>query len=108
MKKLDIKSVLVGFIIATVGVSTVFASSGIRSAEFSSVKVYFYGVQVPISGQMVLITKNGESNAQMYMPVREVLEYMNFIVEWDAANNAINLTMKSSPTSSEFPSQNKN
>lgn len=94
MKKFDVKSVALGFIIGTIGITTAFAASGIKSATFNSSKVYFYGKEVPLKNQLVSIVKDGETNAQMYMPMRELLEYMNFIVEWNANDSSINLTMK--------------
>ncbi|MCL2852827.1 MAG: hypothetical protein FWE20_07325 [Defluviitaleaceae bacterium] len=95
--KLNIKSAAVGFLIGTIGVTTVFASTGISSANFSAARVYFYGREVPLENQLILITKDGETSAQMYMPMRELLENMNFIVEWDSENNAVNLTMMGNP-----------
>ena len=97
MKKINLKSMMVGFFIGVIGMATaltVFASTGIRSAILSDTRVYFYGQQVPLENQLILIAKYGEANAQMYMPLRELLEYMNFIVEWDGENNSINLTMR--------------
>lgn len=97
MQKFSIKSAVIGFIMGTIGVTTVFAATGISSASLSNTKVYFYGQEVPLENSLVLISKEGEVNARMYMPMRELLEYMNFIVEWDAANNSVNLTMRGNP-----------
>lgn len=94
MKKFDIKSLILGFIIGTIGITTIFAAGGIKSAEFNSSKVYFYGKEVPLKSQLVSIVKDGESNVQIYMPMKELLEYMNFVVEWNKEDNSINLTMK--------------
>lgn len=99
MKKFNLKSMIVGFIMGMLVITTaftVFATTAIMSANFSNARVYFYGKQVLLENQLVLITKEGETNARLYMPVRELLEYMNFAVEWDGENNAINLTMKGS------------
>lgn len=101
MKKFDMKSAVFGFIIGTIGITaaltTVFATSGIRSANFSNARVYFYGQEVPLENQLVSIVREGESNARLYMPLRELLEYMNFIVEWDSETNSVNLTMRGNP-----------
>jgi len=97
MKQLNIKSAVFGFIIGVIGVTTVLttvsAAGRIRSADFVNTSVYFYGQAVPLENQLVSIVREGESNARLYMPIRELLEYMNFIVEWDAETNSVNLTM---------------
>lgn len=94
MKKFDLKSIALGLAICTVGITTVFAANGIKSAAFNSSKINFYGQEVPLQNQLVSIVKDGDTIPQMYMPVRELLEYMNFIVEWNEKDSSINLTMK--------------
>jgi len=101
MKQLNLKIAVVGFLIGTIGMTTVFAAGEIRSASFSSARVYFYGREVPLENQLVLITNEGETNARLYMPMRELLEFMNFIVEWDGENNSVNLTMRGGPGNTE-------
>ena len=100
MKKFDPKSMVVGFVIGIIGVAAVFtvnAASTIRSASFATTKVYFYGNEVPLENPLASIVGEGETNARLYMPLRELLEYMNFIVEWDGQNNSVNLTMRGNP-----------
>ena len=102
MKKFDIKSMLVGFTIAAIGAATVFtvnATTTIRSASFTTTRVYFYDNEVPLENPLVSIVTEGETHARLYMPLRELLEYMNFIVEWDGQNNSVNLTMRGNPGS---------
>ena len=97
MKKFDLKSMAAGFVIAVIGAAAVFtvnATGTIRSASFTTTRVYFYGNQVPLDNPLVSIVAEGEANARLYMPLRELLEYMNFIVEWDGQNNSVNLTMR--------------
>jgi len=111
MKKFSVQSMLIGFILGVVGMTgafAVFAAAEISSANFSTARVYFYGQEVPLENSLVLITKGGETSASMYMPVRELLEYMNFIVEWDGANNVINLTMRGNPGTGTNNSMNQN
>ncbi|MCL2575211.1 MAG: copper amine oxidase N-terminal domain-containing protein [Defluviitaleaceae bacterium] len=98
MKKIDIKSIIIGFLLGSIGITTVFAvgslGDGIQSASFNSSKVYFYGQEVPLESPLVSILKEGETNMQTYMPLRELLEYMNFIVDWNPTDSSINLTMR--------------
>lgn len=100
MKRLDIKSLAVGLIagvVATsVGIGTVSALetlSKIESATYSESKVYFYDKEVPLENSLVAIKPEGSENMQLYMPVRELLEYMQFNVEWNDENKSVNLTM---------------
>ena len=95
MKKFSLKSIAIGLIsgiAGTTAVLTVFATSSINSAVFSDAKVYLYGQEVSLENQLALIVKDGETDARLYMPVRELLEYMNFIVEWDGVANSVSLT----------------
>ena len=49
MKKFDVKSLAAGIIIGTMGVTTVFAASGIQSANLSNTTVTLHGVSLSIS-----------------------------------------------------------
>ena len=100
MRKYDLKSMVIGFAIAAIAAATVFtvnAASTIRSASFTTTKVYFYGNEVPLENPLVSIVAEGETNARLYMPLRDLLEYMNFIVEWNGQDNSVNLTMRGNP-----------
>ena len=97
MKKFDFKSMVLGFVIAIIGVTavlTVNAASYIRSASFSQARVYWLGQEVPLENPLVSVLVEGETNAKLYMPLRELLEFMNVFVEWDGENNSVNLTMR--------------
>ena len=97
MKKFDFKSMVLGFVIAIIGATTVLtvnAASSIRSASFSQARVYWLGQEVPLENPLVSVLAEGETNARLYMPLRELLEFMNFIVEWDGQNNRVNLSMR--------------
>ena len=102
MRKLDCKSMAIGFAIAAISFSTVFAVSAagtIRQATYSQAKVYFYGQEVPLDNPLVSIVAEGKTDARLYMPVRELLEYMHFNVQWHEKDNAVYLTMKGNPGS---------
>ena len=97
MKKIHFKSMALGFAIAIVVFSTILsanAAATIKSAQFAETKVYFYGKEVELKNPLVSIVADGESNARLYMPLRELLEFMNFVVDWDGENNSVNLTMR--------------
>lgn len=98
MKKLDMKSMFFGMVVGAglLTAVTAVAQSPIKSVSYSDSKVYFYGKEVPLENPLVSVQKEGDSNYQLYMPVRELLEYMNFEVNWDNTNQSINLTMKNS------------
>ena len=96
MNKFDLKSVILGFVIAFTGLTAVYtvnAANSIRSASFSQARVYWMGQEVPLENPLVSVVAEGETNARLYMPLRELLEFMNFVVEWDGQNNRVNLSM---------------
>jgi len=93
MKKIDVKSLILGIVIGTLGITTTFAFSEIKSANFSNAKVYFYGNEVPLKNALISIRKDSSSDAQLYMPMRELLEYMEFNVQWNSHDGSVNLTM---------------
>lgn len=113
MKKFDIKSIAVGLVIGMIGASVVFvaektnqttisekksdtvyaAAAGIKSATISNDKVYFNGKEIKLEKPLVRVVKDGSSKAELYMPMNELLEYMNFKVEWDSKVDSVYLTM---------------
>lgn len=91
--KFSFKSFVAGIIIATVGVSAVFAAGGIKSASFNSYKVILDGKELDLGGQqMISVVKDGEQDASNYMPVRGVLEAMGYKAEWDGQGKAVIVT----------------
>ena len=105
MKKFDFRSMAIGFAIAIFGAAAVFtvnASSQISSASFAATRVFFYGNEVLLKNPLVSIVTEGETDARLYMPLRELLEYMDFIVEWDGQNDSVNLTMRDSQESGGY------
>lgn len=94
MKKFDVKSLLVGFIIGTLGVTTIFASTGIKSAVLSNAKITLDGVYIPLNKPFVAVTKDNEHSASLYMPVRELLEFLGYSVSWDGIKDTVTLVSK--------------
>jgi len=80
-------------VIGAFGVSAVFASTGIKSAALSDAKVFFYGKEIHLKDPLVQIVQEGSSDVKLYMPMREILEYMQFEVNWDSKTNSVNLSM---------------
>ena len=101
MKKLNAKSLVLGFIIGIVGISTIFAANEIKSANFSNTTVTLGGVSVPLENPLVSIVKDDEKDMQLYMPVRELLEYIGYSVNWDEAKNNIDLIKETPKTQAD-------
>lgn len=69
------------------------AEEGIKSASINNSKVYFNGNEINLKKPLVTVVKDENSEAQLYMPMDELLEYMHFKVEWNSKDNAVYLTM---------------
>jgi hypothetical protein len=95
MKASKFRSGAVGFIAGVVFCSFAvgaYAANTIKTASFTDAKIYFYGQEVSISAQPVVITEIGNDTQKLYFPT-ELMEYMQFIINWDKEKNTINLTM---------------
>ncbi|MCT4595873.1 MAG: stalk domain-containing protein [Anaeromicrobium sp.] len=96
MKKFDIKSIVLGIVIGTMGAygaSAMPTVKEIKSATDLNSKVYFYEKEVPLKSPLIAIEREGNDNIQVYMPVRELLEYMQFNVQWKSEDKSVHLTM---------------
>jgi len=99
MKKLDRRSLFIGFLMSTLMFACLtggFAETklgSIKSAKYTDSKVYFNGEEIPMEYALVELVKDGSDETKLYMSVREILEYMNFQVHWQAHDGSINLTM---------------
>lgn len=65
----------------------------IQSASYLPAKVYFNGEEVSLERPLVQVSSNDGSDPVLYMPMQELLEYMNFQVEWNARDNRVDLKM---------------
>lgn len=65
----------------------------IQSASYLSAKVCFNGEEVPLKRPLVEVSSGDGTDTILYMPMQEMLEYMNFQVEWNARDNRVDLTM---------------
>lgn len=91
MKKIDVKSLAAGFIIGTLGVTTVFAAAGIKSAVLNSTKVTLNGTSLPLSKSLISVTMDDEQAPSLYAPVNELLEQLGYTVHYDSVNDTVNL-----------------
>jgi len=105
--KFDPKSLLLGVVIGIFGVSSISLAANdpevqkIESAFSNNSKVYFYNQEVPLTNPLIEVYNTEDSTTQLYMPAEDVLEYLNFDVDWSRDNNTISLTMKNSAVQSE-------
>lgn len=103
MKKLDMKSLLVGFVIAIIGMigmTSVYASTVIKSASVSNARVTINGTVVSLTKPLVAIAMENEQDAGLYMPVRELLEYLGYTASWDNSSRTVNLLQNQSANNS--------
>jgi hypothetical protein len=91
MKKFDAKSLVAGIIIGTLGITTVFAATGIKSATLSNTKVTLNGDSLPLSKSLIMVTMDSEQNASLYIPANELLEKLGYTVNYDGVNNTVDL-----------------
>ncbi len=96
MKKFDVKSLVAGIIIGTVGVTTVFAASSIKSVNLSSMKVTLNHVSFPLSKPLLAVTMENEQDESVYAPVNELLTNLGYGVNYDVENNTIDLIPQNS------------
>lgn len=73
--------------------STIPVAEGIKSAAITNDKVYFNKNEIKLKDPLITIVKDGSSEAKLYIPMSEFLEYMNFKVEQNSKDSSVNLTM---------------
>lgn len=107
MKTKKFRFMISGFIIGAIFSAglTVYATSSISSAKYSSSKMYFYNKEIPISQQPVLIEDGSTGKEKLYFPI-ELMEYMNFDISMDKQNSKINITMKGNNSQSAVSKTN--
>jgi hypothetical protein len=91
MKKFDVKSLVAGVIIGTMGITTVYASTGIKSAVLNNTKVTINRESLPLSKSLIWVTMDNEQNANLYVPANELLEKLGYTVKYDDAKNMVDL-----------------
>lgn len=85
--------IIATFIItALFGTVAASAAGGISKAEYTATRVTLNGVQVPLKTPLTAITDASDPYFEkMYMPVRELLEHLGYMVVWDGENDTIRL-----------------
>lgn len=73
--------------------STISTAEDIKSAAITNDKVYFNGNEIKLKDPLISIVKDESSEAELYIPMSEFLEYMNFKVERNNKDSSVNLTM---------------
>ena len=91
MKKFDVKSLVAGIIIGTMGITTVYAATGIKSAALSNTKVTLNGEALPLSKSLISVTLDNEQNESLYIPANELFEKLGYSVNYDSVKNTVNL-----------------
>lgn len=91
MKKFELKSLIAGIIIGTLGITTVFAASGVRSANISNMNVTLNGASFPLSKPLLSVALENEESENVYAPVNELLTNLGYGVNYNAENNTIDL-----------------
>ncbi|MCT4604563.1 MAG: hypothetical protein N4A64_00445 [Marinisporobacter sp.] len=94
MKNFNGKSFICGLLIGTIGITTVFATAGIKSAKYEDVKVIFNGSNIPLKNSLISVVKSGESDAKLYMPANEILEDLGYDVKWNESERSIDILTK--------------
>lgn len=95
MKSFNVKSLVCGLLLGalgTIGISTVYASGDIKLAKYENIKVSFNNSSVPLRNSLVSVVKNGENDANIYMPVTEILEYLGYNAKWNPSEHSINIS----------------
>lgn len=97
MKIINIKSFIMGLIIGIVGITSVFGAGIIKSVEYTDCTFMINGEEINLNNPFVSIVKQGESNSNLYMPIREVLQKLGYNVQWYENNNTIDISTSQNP-----------
>lgn len=91
MKKNSIKSFIAGIVIGSIGVTTVFAAGALKTAKFSTSKLTVDNFPIVLTNPLISAVKEGETDARLYAPIKEVFESIGYSVEWNEKENTVNL-----------------
>ncbi len=86
------KYLAIVFVLVLLNVAPVSAADKIKTADYSNAKITLDGVRLNLKNPPVFVVRDGESNASLYLPIRELLEKLGYSVQWDRATNTVNLT----------------
>ena len=94
MKKIDFKCLVAGFILGIVGVTTVFAASGIKSTFLTDTKIFMKDTPVALSESPIMVVKEGSETPVTYIPLRDFFEKSGYDVIWNGENKSVQLYPK--------------
>lgn len=102
MKKIFIKCIFLSFIIGIFGLTTIFAISRIRSSTTRNPEIVLDGVRVPLNNDLILIEKDDEETASLYIHAAEIFEQLGYHFEFDSEGNT--LILNSPELDNDLPS----
>ncbi|MDD3251423.1 MAG: hypothetical protein PHV18_02565 [Lachnospiraceae bacterium] len=91
MKKFDIKSLVAGIIIGTLGITTVNAATGIQSAVLNNTKLMLNGISLPLDKSLISVTMDDEKDVILYAPVNELFEKLGYTVNFNNEKNMVDV-----------------
>ncbi len=91
MKKMDIKSLAAGVLIGSLGITTVFAATGIKSAVLSSTRIVLNGEVLPLDKPVLSVTLDNAQDAGLYVPASTLLEKLGYTVWHDGGTDCLHL-----------------
>lgn len=95
MKRFDVKSFAAGIIIGTLGITTAFASTNIRSAVLSDTKLTLRGIPISFSKPLISVTMEDSQASSLYVPADEAFEKLGYKIAWDSGTNTLDLVPES-------------
>lgn len=101
MKKMDIKSLAAGVLIGSLGITTVFAATGIKSAVLSSTRIVLNGEVLPLDKPLLSVTLDNAQDAGLYVPANTLLEKLGYTVWYDGGTDCLHLVSAKETPSAE-------
>ena len=84
MKKFNLKSLVIGLVIGSIGATTVVAAD--------ATLLFSRGASVRLDGAAVnLVNPLVKANDTLYVPAKELLEHLGYAVEWDYERDVLNI-----------------
>ncbi len=94
--KFTLKIIVIIFFLGILSTSPAAAAEVIKSADYSKVNITVEGLPLELENPPVSVVKEGETNAGLYMPLRELSEKLGYTVQWDEATKTVHLTNRRS------------
>ncbi len=107
MKKIELKSFIFGLMIGLIGITIVFTANKIKLVTYSNPVINLDGVQMPFKRPLLSVVKDGGKNTQIYIPLQEALEYLDYKVEWNSIDDTINILTSKTEIDTFKPKDNR-